>query len=291
MGLAIHVVIPTHLPRYLDLVLAGLARQTRRADTVLVSCDTDDPAIGEVIEQCARIMSMPIWWVRRPAQEGERLCQVRNNGVRALLEHAGARATSDQRLLILDGDMLAPEGLVAAHLECAADLVYPYRIEVGEARSKEINAARIFERGLELSPSNAEMDKLRARDRRYRKHLLMRRLHFGPLHKPKLLGGHFSTHMDLYDQLNGFDELYRGWGFKDDEFAYRAAKIGARARAACAAIPAWHLYHTTRQAGVRMADLPTAQRFAQRGRLPTICEHGLRNCLTQPMPEVQRFGA
>lgn len=281
--------IPTHLPRYLDCVLATLSRQTRRADSIVVSCDTDDPAIGEVIEHCAQAMSMPIWWVRRPRQEGERLCQVRNNGVRALLQQAGAMPHEHHRLLILDGDMLAPEGLVAAHLECPEDLVYPYRIDVGETRSSEIAAQGIIDRGLELVPSAADLDRLRARDRRYQKHLLLRRVGIGPKHKPKLLGGHFSTHLALYDRLNGFDELYRGWGFKDDEFAYRAARVGARVRVACGEIPAWHLHHPTRQHPGRMADLPTAKRFAQRRRLPTICEHGLRNCLAQPEPTCTRF--
>lgn len=288
--------IPTHVPRYLECVLAALAQQTRRSDSIVVSCDTDNPAIGDVIKQCAEQMSMPIWWVRRVRQEGERLCQVRNNGVRALLEQIGAPAAANQRLIILDGDMLAPEGLVEAHLRIGlehggCDLIYPYRTEVGEARSAAMTCESICANGLDLTPTLEDMAQLEHRDLRYRKHLLMRRLRLGALHKPKLLGGHFSTHLALYEKLNGFDERYRGWGFKDDEFAYRAAKIGARVRPACAAIPAWHLYHATRQRPGRMTDLPTAKRFAQRGVLPIICEHGVRNSIDQPAPEATLFGA
>jgi hypothetical protein len=284
-----YVLIPTHTPRYLDLVLAALARQTTRASHIVVSCDNDDPAIGGIIRQWGPRTGVPVWWVRRASTGGERLCQVRNNGVRHLVDEL--KVTSG-RLLVLDGDMIAPDGLVEAHARVGreAPLVYPYRVNVDRERSEALTAEGLLAGGQQLSLSPQDLAALAQRDARYRRQLLMRRLHLGPLHKPKLLGGHFSVDLALYLELNGFDELYQGWGFKDDEFAHRAARLRAPVRVAVAEIPAWHLWHVTRQPSVPMRELPTARRFADRGGHPVRAERGVRNPLEQPQVAVTLAG-
>ena len=283
----VFVLIPTHTARYLDLALVGLARQRRRADAVVVSCDVDDPAIGALIERWSNRLEMRVSWVRRAHHGVERLCQVRNNGVRHLVDDLGC---SEGRLVTLDGDMLATPGLLAGHLEMGrgVPLIYPYRIDVGRAASEALDAARVLagEEFPEASP--ADLAGLAHRARRYRRHLFLRRLGLGAPHKPKLLGGHFSVSLDLYLRLNGFDELYQGWGFKDDEFARRAARMGAACRVAVEELIAFHLFHTSRQQG-KMRDLPTAERFARRD-LPVVAEHGVRNTLPQHPVEATVFG-
>lgn len=277
----VHVVIPTHLPRYLDLVLAGLARQSLAPASVTVTCDTDDPAIGEVIGRWGGEVGahQGVWWVRRASVGSERLCQVRNNAARHLSETMGV---TTGRLLIIDGDMLMADDAIGEHAGARADLVYPYRVNVDEKTSKSLDAARVLSGEQRLEVTAEERAALARRERRYKRQLLMRRLGLGPAHKPKLLGGHFSVDLALYLRLNGFDEHYQGWGFKDDEFAYRAARLGARVCVPVSRMIAWHLYHPTRQPSGRMADLPTARRFAQRASLPLICEHGVGNPLPQP---------
>lgn len=286
----VHVVIPTHVPRYLDLVLAAVARQTLAPASVTVTCDTDDPAIGAVIERWGGNVGAErgVWWVRRASTGGERLCQVRNNAVRHIHESMGV---DNGRVLIIDGDMLCADDCVAqhAHFGSRAELVYPYRVNVDEATSATLDASRILSGDRRLEVTAAEQELLAKRERRYRRQLLMRRLRLGPLHKPKLLGGHFSVDLALYLRLNGFDEHYQGWGFKDDEFAYRAARLGATVAVPVSRIISWHLYHPTRQPTGRMADLPTARRFALRTSLPLVCEHGVRDPLPQPPVSADRL--
>jgi len=284
----VHVVIPTHTPRHLALTLAGLARQSRQADAIVVSCDADDPAIGDVIARWSSRVPSGIWWIRRPHLDSERLCQARNNGVRHLTESLGI---GTGRLVILDGDMVLHRHALSVHedLGRSADLVLPYRINLDEPATAVLDAEGVARGSILNEPTESDARELARRDARSRKHLLMRRFHLGALHKPKLLGGHFSCDLGLYIRLNGFDEEYQGWGFKDDEFAYRAAKSGARALPACAALPAWHLWHPTRQPTGPMRDLPTARRFAMRARLPIVCIHGIRNPLPQPDVEATPF--
>ncbi len=290
-GQPVHVVIPTHVARHLDLVLVGLARQTIAPASVVVSCDTDDSAIGAVIERWGARIGTPggVWWVRRASMGGERLCQVRNNGVRHLVETMGVGAG---RLLILDGDMLCSDTVIEEHARqgARADLVYPYRVNVDETATAALDPRRVLSGEQRLGVTPEQLAELLARERRYRKQLLLRRLRLGARHKPKLLGGHFSCDLGLYLRLNGFDEHYQGWGFKDDEFAYRAARLGGTVAVPVSRIIAWHLYHPTRQPPGRMADLPTARRFASRGSLPVVAEHGVRNPLPQGPLEADRFG-
>jgi hypothetical protein len=202
-------------------------------------------------------------------------------------------------VLTLDGDMACPEDVLEKHERLHRSgigrppLVYAYRVGVERELSESLDGDTVFESGLEASGlvvTEADHAKLAKRDRRYRKQLWMRRLRVGPLHKPKLLGGHYSCSLDQYLRLNGFDELYQGWGFKDDEFAYRAARLGEPVRVAVADIPAFHLWHTTRQADVPMRELPTARRFEQQKSLPLVCEHGVRGPLPQEPVAVTSFG-
>lgn len=278
----VHVLVPTHTARYLDVVLAGLARQTRRPDTLVVSCDTDDEAIGGVLRDWCGRTGLSAWWVRRAHHGGERLCQVRNNGVRRLLEAIGG---AHGRLVIIDGDTLLREDCLEGHARLGAepgtDLVYPYRVDIGESGSSAISAGALLRGHGMPAVSPEQRGVLERRHRRYLRQLLLRRLGLGPAHKPKLLGGHFSVTLATYVRLNGFDELYQGWGFKDDEFAYRAAKLGVPCTVAVRELIAFHLYHPTRQTPGRMSELPTARRFASRSRLPLVAEHGVRNPLAQ----------
>lgn len=282
------MVIPTHLPRYLEFVLIGLARQTLRASSVVVSCDTDDPAIGGVIESWAPRLGMEVWWVRREHQGSERLCQVRNNGVRHLRDVLGVDAG---RLLILDGDMVLADDAIGLHASMGrnAELVYPYRVDVSAEMTASLDVERVLSGAQQLEVDERARAALARRAARYRRHRLLRTMKLGPLHKPKLLGGHFSCALALYLELNGFDELYQGWGFKDDEFAYRAARRGARVQVAVEQIIGWHLFHQTRQPEVPMRELPMGRRFAQRASLPVVAAHGVERPLEQPEPRATLF--
>lgn len=284
----LHVVVPTHTTRYLAFVLAALAAQTRRADTIVVSCDNDDPAIGAEIQRSAARFGLCVHWVRRAHHDVERLCQVRNNAVRHIATELGARSG---RVLILDGDMLATPSCLALHEQYGqrAPLVYPYRVDVPRDASEVLNPDQVAAGASGLSLSDEAARSLRTRQRRYQRQLFMRRLRLGPLHKPKLLGGHFSCDLALYLDLNGFDELYQGWGFKDDEFARRAARLGATCVPACRDIIAFHLWHQTRQPAAPMTQNPNYSRFL-RTDLPIRAEHGVENPLPQNPLSATCFG-
>lgn len=273
------VYLVCHQTRYLDVVLAGLARQTRRPDCIIVSCDVDRSDIGELIERWAPRVRAPIAWVRRAHHGIARCSQVRNNAARYVIRDLGF---TQGRLIQLDADMLATPTLVELHESMGrdADLIYPYRADVPREESEALTGEAILA-GEAMPRLSREIEsRLARRDRRYRRQLFFRRFGLGPLHKPKLLGSNWSASIRVWNELNGFDEHFQGWGFLDDEFARRAARAGFRCLPACASIIGFHLWHTTRQPSGPMTDNPNYQRFI-RSDLPIRAENGLEHEVPQ----------
>ncbi len=274
-----HIVfIVCHQTKYLDIVLAGLSRQTRRPERVIVSCDVDERAIGEVIEQWAPTVGAPVSWVRRAHHGIARCSQVRNNAARHAIFDLGIRRG---RLIQLDGDILATPTLVEEHARLGekAELVYANRVDLDRAASESLDAHRV---ALPETPSLTEamIAELERRHRRAQRHLVLRRMGLAPKHKPKLLGANWSASIDIWLRLNGFDEHYQGWGYLDDEFARRAARAGASCAIGIRDAVAFHLWHEKRQPPGPMTANPNYQRFARRD-LPVRAEHGLEHPIPQ----------
>src|SRR5215510_3147913 len=89
----IHLLIPTHTTRHLAACVASLALQRSLPASVVVSCDTDDPAIGRLLDETwPRVVAavrargrtgVPrLIHTFRPHQGQARPSQVRNNGLR-----------------------------------------------------------------------------------------------------------------------------------------------------------------------------------------------------------------
>lgn len=273
----VHVIIPTHLDRYLDFVLVGLARQTMAPASITVTCDVVDERIDEMVRRCADWLGMTIRHVRRPHTGTERLAQVRNNAVRALLD-AGV---CDGRLLFLDGDTMPSDHCVQRHaaLGCNVDLVLPYRIYLTQEQTDALDAGALLRGGMTIGPSAAQLAQLDRLHRRYLLHQRLRRWHLAKSHKPKMLGGHHSVSLAMYRQVNGHDEEYHTWGTEDDDFCRRVYRAGGTARIAVRDIIVFHLHHPTR-APRDWFDRPNAQRFLRRD-LPLRCARGLDSPVEQ----------
>ncbi len=281
----VHVIIPTHLDRYLDFVLVGLARQTVPPASITVTCDVVDERIDEMLRRCADWLGLTIRHVRRPHTGTERLAQVRNNAVRALRE-AGACAG---RLLFLDGDTMPSDRCVEQHalLGRDVDLVLPHRIYLTPEQTAALDAGSLLRGETAIEPSAAQLAQLARLHRRYLLHLRLRRFRLAKSHKPKMLGGHHSVSLAKYVEVNGHDEEYHTWGTEDDDFCRRVYRAGGTARIAVRDILVFHLHHPTR-APQNWFDRPNARRFLRRD-LPVRCARGLDSPLEQGPVEVSEI--
>jgi hypothetical protein len=96
--------------------------------------------------------------------------------------------------------------------------------------------------------------------------------------RPKLYGGDFGIWRRDYEDINGFNEEFTGWGCEDDEFAVRLRKAGIRIRSILRWTRTYHLWHPPVPShpgrwkhGVNVEKLWQASRTTPR------CKRGLHN--------------
>lgn len=297
----VYVLIPTHTTRHLAACLAALAHQTVAPKAVVVTCDTDDPSIASLLDEWWPLVHAPLaaragtdpllLHTFRPHQGRAQLNQVRNNGLRALRDHANLQG--QDLVIVCDGDTMLHARALEEHLAClraGAHMVIPYRFMIDEEATKAVDAVAVLRDGVPRSALvTPEMEQdLRRRDRRYRRHNFFSRFGLTKPHKPKLIGGHHAVRFDRMLDVNGFDEEYVGYRFNDDDLARRLRLVRPRVTPAIAVtrIEAFHLYHPVR-APDKLQDAPGYQRWI-RTDLPVRCEMGIVNGLAQPTPTIRR---
>lgn len=78
----LHVIIVTHTPLRLRRTLLGVACQSRKADSLMVTCDVDDDAICDAVQSACDEFNIAATLIMRPRYELSRPAQARNNAVR-----------------------------------------------------------------------------------------------------------------------------------------------------------------------------------------------------------------
>lgn len=277
-----HAIVITHTARHLRRTLLGVAAQSVAPVTLCVSCDSDDPAIADVVRHAARDMGRPILLVQRPHQGQSRSSQVRNNAVRALVADSTPPQPADL-LWFLDGDCIpAPDCLARILAFPARRLVVAFRVDLTPEQTNGITDDAV-RAGTFVTPTPQQLESLRTRDQRYRRAALLRRLGLGKPHKPKLLSANFGVTLADYQRVNGFDESYVGYGQEDDDLGRRLYAAGVRPVVAVASALAYHQWHETR-APQAWEKSPNAQRFA--GAWSVRASTGLDAPAAQPTPVV-----
>ncbi|CAN5756023.1 hypothetical protein BH11PLA1_BH11PLA1_08380 [soil metagenome] len=286
----------THTTRHLRRTLLAIANQQRPADSITVTVDGDGADIIELIRACAAEFNLEIALVTRAHQGACRSAQVRNNGARAALARARARNPhAAHALIFFDGDCApAPEALNnfewlltgaprggTARDAPPADLVIGHWITLSAAQTEAFDEAALRAGAWPARLTPEQLRKPAARQRRYRRQLLLRALGLAKPHKPKLASGNFAVRAEAFERVNGFDEVYDGYGQEDDDLGRRLARAKARTALGVDHCLVFHQWHPTRKVG-DWNDLPGVKRF--RAPYPIIAERGLLNGIAQPPP-------
>lgn len=251
-------------PRHLDLVLESIALQrgvAGRFEVVVADAAADDETAAVIRDHAARA-EFPLRSTSRP-HDGFRLSRTRNDA---------ARQARGDYLLFLDGDCMIPPHHVAAHLSRRR----PGTALVGYCARLPEETCRTLERG-DLSHVNLpalvpadERRALRRRWRRFRWHGIVRH----PT-KPRLTGGDFGVWRRDFEQVNGFDERFVGWGQEDDDLGLRLRDVGVRLESILDRTSSLHVWHAPdATAPTRWRDGPNVAYFSRRGRL-SACRQGL----------------
>lgn len=228
------VVATYNRPDALSAVLEGLVHQNDRAFEVIIADDGSTPDTGGLVKIYAERAPFPVRHVWHE-DAGFRAGAIRNRAV--------AVASSDY-VLFLDGDCVPRPDLVAAHrrLRSPGTLLYGHRVLVGPELTR-----RALATGLPLHAWGFRefLGARLAREINRMTPLLPWPAALALPHRSwkGIKACHLSAWRGDLIRVNGFDEVYEGWGFEDSDLVARLFHAGVRARDARGAPAVLHLWH------------------------------------------------
>lgn len=283
----VHLIVITHTAQHLETCLHACCLQSQPPDTLTVSCDVLSDEIAAVVERVAGSMSRRMTLVQRAHTGKARCAQVRNNAVRQLL-HTAASPPRGSRLVFIDGDTAPRHDAMRMHAELGGGdrLVSAFRVNLSEEQTRDFEVTKIAQGRDPVVMSTEQARELQMRDARYRRQAFWRTLGLGKVHKPRLIGGHFSVPFEAYLEVNGCDEGYEGYGQEDDDLTRRLHQSGWKTRVGVKDIVVYHLWHPTRAPG-NWHDAPGVRRFTSKA--PTRAELGVDRPAQQSKVIVRDF--
>ena len=233
----ISVIVSTYnRPKALELVLRALDNQTQDQFEVVVADDGSREDTREVVEKLKETVSYPLFHAWQE-DDGFRLARVRNLAV---------RKSHGEYLLFLDGDCVPQTSFIEKHRSLAEKgwVVAGNRVLLSQTFTTTVE-----QKGLDLSSKSLLFwlkEKFRGNVNRA---FSLMKLPLGSLRKRsrndwrKLRGCNIGVWRSDYENVNGFDSSFRGWGLEDTDFAVRLLNAGVSIKRGFFATTVLHLWH------------------------------------------------
>lgn len=231
------------MPRHLELVFAGLARQTTQDFEILVCDDGSGKETRDLIEDFSKRSPVPVrhFWQEH---DGFRKCKILNQA---------AREAQGDVFVFLDGDCVPHRYYIEDHLSQQEEGRYlaGRRVELGPWISAQLTpeqvAAGFFDRPRwKLISSIVQKDSeylqrsIRVPVQGLRKILKMDRV-------VDLKGCNYSIPRAALEALNGFDEEYEGYGREDTDVEIRLQNLGLKIKSMKGLALQFHVWHPRRE--------------------------------------------
>jgi hypothetical protein len=265
MPTASAIVRTYNAPRELDLVLAGLARQSAMPTEVVVADDGSGAKVREVLKRWKNTFPTKLLLV---SQE--------DMGFRkGLISNKAVARTSGDELLFIDGDAVPHRHWVADHLAAAdrAEVRCGRRVKLGPKFSPRVDCEVVRSGALESLFGPVFRCAVKRDTHRYflgvrLPSVLARALHPRPR---KLMGVNFSVSRAAFERVNGFDN---DWTHRrpDKDLDLRLRRSGANYTALLNRAVVYHIFHLERS-----CSATTEQRVIEEEQSTRIqAENGLR---------------
>ena len=231
------------MARRLNAVLSALAEQSDSSFEVVVSDDGSGPATRAVVERWSGVFESRLTFVWQP-DEGFR---------QALALNRGALCSTAEHLVFIHGESIPRRHFVRTLRSSARSgwFAAGRRIELSPALTDRVLAHELpvhrwsLARWLRARADVASLGALTYRDRR----------RVGALRVPEFVphdrsyGYLLGVSRRDFEQVNGYDARFVGWGEEDVDIAVRLRRVGLRCGHAGPQATLLHLWHPT--SGVR----------------------------------------
>jgi len=213
------VIVTTYeRPAHLRRALAAWRRQTCLDFALTVADDGSGPETAAIVKAFAATAPFEVrhsWWEHR---------DYRRSGV---LNKAVRESGAEPLLLFTDGDCVPPADHLARHLAVhgSRTLQSAGAYSIPQAATEALTVADVEAGRHEALPTAADRRAMRARARRTRRKTLLRR----PRH-PRLVGLNVGVDRALFEEVNGYDEAFVGWGHEDEDLRDRIMRTRPRPR-------------------------------------------------------------
>ncbi len=230
------------MPRHLELVLAGLARQTTQDFEILICDDGSGKETRDLIEDFAKRSPVPVrhFWHEH---QGFRKCKILNQA---------AREAQGDVFVFLDGDCVPHRHYIEDHITQQEEGRYlaGRRVELGPWISAQLTpedvAAGFFDR-----PRWKLISSILQKDSEYLQRSI--RVPFQGLRKllkmdrvVDLKGCNYSIPRSALEAVNGFDEEYEGYGREDTDIEIRLQNLGLKIKSMKGLALQFHVWHPRR---------------------------------------------
>ena len=257
--------------RLLRSNLLSLSYQSVKPDEVIISDDGSEEKIIELLRPLAEELPFKIKYVRQD-HKGFRAARVRNNA---------ANISSGALLIFLDQDIVGTHGFIETFAAGAipGEFRVAWPIRLSDEQSNNVTDEILASGDFHSIITPMQRFKI---SKQFRKELFYSWLHSIRLRKfgSKLRSGLFSIFREDYFKVNGFDEMYRGWGNEDDDLGRRLHVAGIQGSNPFYREYPLHLYHEPNRRGEERPNLGYyEQRVSEINGGDYRCRYGVENPL------------
>lgn len=233
----ISVIITTYnWPEALDASLQSLLTQEDQNFEILVADDGSTNATAELIKNRYSSGSMPVTHIYHEDQ-GFRAGTIRNKAV--------ARSQGDY-LIFLDGDCVVFPNFIKIHRHLAAK---GYFVPGNRMLLTESFTQKVLSEKIPLHSQSITYFVSRWLAGKINRIIPLIHLPMGPLRLihplrwQKAMTCNLAVWKDDFIAVNGFDELFQGWGYEDSDLVIRLIHNGIKRKEGRFAVPVIHLWH------------------------------------------------
>ena len=202
-------------PHELELLLAALAAQTDPHFDVVLADDGSTPPAGQLAERLAPSLPLAMHSVWQP---DEGFCKAR-------IQNTAALSTPAELLIFLDGDCIPFRNLVGVYRSRAVggEFLAGSVVDLGLDASRALTPGTVRRGAHEAAVGSAARWEIQRKQ-------LSNWWHRGGRNRrrPRIRGGNCAVSAELFRTVNGFDEVYCGYGKEDSDLRNRMRNAGAK---------------------------------------------------------------